>query len=102
VGLSFSDFAATSTQLVIIEASLKYLSPAKYGDEIKITGTLQELRAASVVLSYELINANNNNLIATASTKGAFISAVTNKPIRIPELFLSAFTQAAASDKIEP
>jgi acyl-CoA thioester hydrolase, YbgC/YbaW family len=91
VGLSFHDFARLGVQLVIVEAFVKYISPARYGDEIEVRGTVRDLRSASLVFDYVLTDRATGRLIATAWTKGAFIDPATGRPTRAPEPFRAAF-----------
>ncbi|MBC7807885.1 MAG: acyl-CoA thioesterase [Akkermansiaceae bacterium] len=91
MGLSFHDFAAHHVQLVIVEASLRFVSPARYGDEIVIRGRCRDVRPASAWIDYVLTDRATGRVVATAETKGAFIDAATSKPCRAPEPFRTAF-----------
>lgn len=90
--LSFHDFARLGVQLVIVEATVRYISPARYGDEIEVVGIFQPIKAASLVISYTLTEKNTGRLIATAETKGAFVDAATGKPTRAPQIFRDAYS----------
>ncbi len=98
IGLSFHDFARLGVQLVIVESHVRYVSPARYGDEIDIRSRFSGVRAASVVIDYRLTEAAAGRLIALAETKGAFIDAATGRPIRAPGEFRTAFGAATGSD----
>ena len=91
-GLSFHDFARFGVQLVIVEAYVRYVSPARYGDEIEVRGAIRDVRAVSAVFDYVLTETQSGRLVATAQTKAAFIDPTTGKPTRAPEPFRSAFT----------
>jgi len=91
VGLSFHDFARHNVQLVIIEAHIRYLSPARYGDVVVVAGRFRDVKAASLVVDYRLTEQASGRLLATAETRGAFISPQTGKPIRAPQVFRDAF-----------
>lgn len=91
MGLSFHDFAAHGVQLVIVEANLKYLSSARYGDEVVIRGRCRDVRPASVWIEYVLTDKTSGRVIVTSETKGALIDAQTFKPCRAPEPFRAAF-----------
>lgn len=91
VGLSFHDFARWNVHLVIIEAHVRYLSPARYGDAIKIVGVFTEVRAASLTIAYTLTEINTGRLVATAETRGAFVDTATGRPVRAPQEFRQAF-----------
>ena len=101
MGLSFEDFAHTSTQFVITEVHVRYISSARYGDELLITGDIAELGPASALFTYKMTR--GTTLIAEGTTRGAFLSATTGRPIRIPEPFKSAFqTQNKIAEGILP
>ena len=91
MGLSFHDFSVHKVQLVIVEANLRFLSSARYGDEITIHGRFRDVRPASAWIDYILTDSVSGRVIVTAETKGAFIDAQTFKPCRAPELFRTAF-----------
>ncbi|MBC8135685.1 MAG: acyl-CoA thioesterase [Fibrella sp.] len=91
MGLSFHDFAAHGVQLVIVEANLKFVSSARYGDEILIQGRCRDVRPASAWIEYLLTEKATGRVIVTAETKGAFLDAATLKPCRAPEPFRTAF-----------
>lgn len=92
-GLSFHDFARLGVHLVIVEARISYLAPAFYGDEIEITGVFSEVKAASVLIDYTLVEKATGRRLAIAQTRGAFVSPVTGKPVRAPQAFRDAFAR---------
>jgi mycothiol synthase len=95
MGLSFHDFARLGIQLVIVEAHMRYISPAYYGDEIQIAGRVREMKSVSAVIDYTLTERKSGRLIAEGWTRGAFINASTGKPLRAPRPFRDAFFAAA-------
>jgi acyl-CoA thioester hydrolase len=97
MGLSFEDFARTQTQFVITEARVRYITSAHYGDELVITGEIAELGPASSLFTYKITR--GDTLIAEGETRGAFLSAATGRPIRIPEPFKSAFQAQNKADR---
>ena len=99
IGLSFHDFARLGVHLVIIEARVRYLSPARYGDEIEVRGAFTDIRPASLKIAYTLTEAESGRLVATAETRGAFVDAQTGRPARAPTSFREAFTRASSSTR---
>lgn len=95
VGLSFHDFARFGVQLVITESYVRYVSPARYGDEIEVRSRFRDMRAASVYIDYRLTDLSTGRLIAEAWTRGAFVDAATGRPTRAPQPFRDAFTRAS-------
>ncbi len=98
-GLSFHDFARLGVQLVIVEATVRYISPARYGDEIEVVGVFQPVKAASLMITYTLTEKHTGRLLATAETKGAFIEAATGKPTRAPRIFREAFSAGVRNEE---
>jgi acyl-CoA thioester hydrolase len=96
IGLSFHDFARLGVQLVIIEARVRYLSPARYGDEIEVCGAFTDVRPASLTITYTLTEAESGRLVATAETRAAFVDAQTGRPTRAPDNFRRACRAAAS------
>jgi acyl-CoA thioester hydrolase len=96
IGLSFHDLAGSGVHLVIVEAQVKYVSPARYGDEILIRGAFRNVRPVSVEIVYTLTEAASGRLLATAMTRGAFVDAATGRPMRAPAAFRDAFVANAA------
>jgi YbgC/YbaW family acyl-CoA thioester hydrolase len=97
IGLSFHDFAREGVQLVIVEARLRYLSPARYGDEVIVAGRFKDVRAASLVIEYTVTERASGRMLAEAETRGAFVDAVSGRPVRAPRRFQQAFSAAAAA-----
>jgi acyl-CoA thioester hydrolase len=96
VGLSFHDLAGNGVHLVIVEAQVKYIRPARYGDEILIRGAFRNVKPASVEIIYTLTEAASGRLVATAMTRGAFVDAATGRPTRAPAVFRDAFAANAS------
>lgn len=93
LGVSFNDFARLGVHLVIVEAHLRFLQAARYGDDIEIRGRIFDVRTASIRLEYELTETNRNVKLAEITTRGAFVNAVTGKPTRAPSHFLDALAR---------
>ena len=91
VVLSFDDLARLGVHLVIIEAHIKYLTPAYYGDEIEIVGQFTHVKGASLTITYALTEMRSGRRVATAETRGAFVDPQTGRPVRTPQPFRSAF-----------
>lgn len=91
MGLSFHDFARHGVQLVIVESYVKYISAARYGDRINITGKIRGVSAVAAYIDYTLTETDSGRLVTTAWTRGAFVNAQTGKPTRVPQAFQEAF-----------
>ena len=95
MGVSFHDFARLGVQLVIVESYVKYVSAARYGDQITIAGKIRGITAVAAYIDYTLTETGSGRLIATAWTRGAFVSAESGRPTRAPQEFKEAFARFA-------
>ena len=95
LGISFDDFARTQTQLVIVESYVRYVSPARYGETLRIDGEVRAFKAAALTIGYAISCEDDGRRVAEGWTRGAFIDPATNRPIRAPEPFRAAFSQSA-------
>ncbi|MFM7321193.1 MAG: acyl-CoA thioesterase [Armatimonadota bacterium] len=91
IGLSFDDIAAEGIQIVIAEANIRYLAPARFGDRIRIEGGIDSVGPASLIWRYRLVRERDGVELATASTTGVCIDPITGKPRRWPERFRGAY-----------
>ena len=96
LGLAFADFARHGVQLVIAEAHVRYIRPARQGDVLAVAVSCRDARSASLTFDYALTHQATGETIADAWTRGAFVHATTGKPVRAPALFRDAFTRYAA------
>jgi YbgC/YbaW family acyl-CoA thioester hydrolase len=91
-GLPFPEIQRAGIQIVIADATIKYLSPAFFTDELSITCVCESSTGASVTFTYTVECQNRNKRIATGSTKGVCIDKLTGKPRRWPEPFQLIFS----------
>ncbi len=61
-------------QFPLVETTIKYKKPAQYDDVLEIRSCVLELKNASVIMGYEILNQETGDLLATGSTKHAFVN----------------------------
>jgi acyl-CoA thioester hydrolase len=93
LGHAFTEYIARGLYLAVIEASCRYLKPARYDDELRISAGVTELRRARLRISYEVAGLDGE-VRATGSTVHAVLDEL-GRPQRIPAEFREA-AQAAA------
>lgn len=81
---------AEGFQLPLIEAGLKYISPATYDDVLQIYATVKELYTPRPKVEYVIKNKETGEIIAEGFTTHVFINAVTKKAVRPPKIYLDA------------
>lgn len=86
-GTSNTNIEAKGVLLPLYEMNCKFISPAKYEDEIKVITSLKHISPVRLCFSYEVKNMTNNSLLAEGVTMHAWTDKAL-KPInakkRIP------------------
>ena len=90
-GLSYADIERTGYALAVAEASVRYLAPARYDDEVRITATVSELRSRSVRFTYDLQRVRDGETLATAYTALVCIDPATGRPVVLPPSIKALF-----------
>jgi acyl-CoA thioester hydrolase len=84
-GLAYGELAARGISLPVREARARYLSPARYDDEIRILAEVSVAGRASVTFSYR-IEGGDGKALAEGSTVHAFVGG--GKVVPAPRDFL--------------
>ncbi len=95
-GMSYAEVERAGVALAVAEASVRYLAPARYDDEIRITATVSELRSRSVRFTYELHRVRDAAPLATAYTALVCIDPSTGRPVVIPPAIRELFDASIA------
>tara|TARA_B100001758_G_scaffold223042_1_gene213425 strand:- start:724 stop:1137 length:414 start_codon:yes stop_codon:yes gene_type:complete len=85
-GFSYKELEDQGVLLPVRSYSIKYISPAKYDDILKIQTTITKLEGARIEFSY-VIHTSEDVLIAKAETDLVFVSADSLRPIPMPKKF---------------
>ena len=89
-GVVYSLLEKEGYQLPLLEAGLKYKSPAFYDDVLLIEAMIKDLLAAKVHIEYEITRESDKKLIATGFTSHMFIRTENKKPTRPPQIYIDA------------
>ncbi|MCX5781344.1 MAG: thioesterase family protein [Elusimicrobia bacterium] len=90
-GLTYRDLEAKGVYIPVIEANCKYISPARYDDEIKVVTKVSDVGPASVEFSYEIFS--KDKLITKGKTRHPLVNS-SFKPIRLPDEIQKVFEKA--------
>ena len=82
--------------LPAVEAHVRYRAPARYDDRVVIRTWLQEVRSRSLTLSYEAVEAQSCQVLATGWTRPICIDQEGHAR-RLPELLLAPQPQEHAT-----
>ena len=86
LGMAYRELTGTGIHLPVTEASVRYLSPARYDDLLSIHAEIRECKRASIAFGYR-IKREDGVLLANGETVHAFTDG-DGKIVGIPEPFL--------------
>jgi len=78
----------------VAEANIRYLGSARLGDDLLVVSTVEEVRAASVVIQQRVIR--QRELLTDARVTAAFLDS-NGRPQRQPREWIEKFKRIAAS-----
>ena len=90
-GLSYREMEDDGAlHLAVIEANCRYISPARYDDEIEIETTIEKATTRGVHFAYTMRNAETGQKLAEGFSRHLFLDREL-KPMRLPERFYPQF-----------
>jgi len=89
LGRSYAVLETEGYGLAVSEARVRYLSPARFDDLIRIETTLASVRSRAVTFDYVISNAESGARLATAHTSLVSID-VGGRPVALPPSFRAA------------
>jgi acyl-CoA thioester hydrolase len=73
-GMTYRDMEEEGIMMPVLESSCKYIQAAKYEDILIIQAWIHEINGAKAIFNYKIIREKDNKIIATGSTKHAFVN----------------------------
>lgn len=93
LGRSYAALEASGIGLAVSDATVRYLSPARFDDRVRVETTLTGVRSRAVTFDYLISNAESGARLATAHT--ALVSIDTSGRLAaIPSDFREALVAA--------
>jgi acyl-CoA thioester hydrolase len=77
----------------VAEANIRYVRPARLGDDLVVLSSVQDIRAASVVIQQRVIR--SGELLTDARVTAAFLDA-SGRPQRQPKEWVAKFREIAS------
>jgi acyl-CoA thioester hydrolase len=90
IGYPYSRLEEEGIWLPVAAVTCEYKAPAKYDDILLIQTAVSELKAATVILKYDIFNKLTGELLVTGTTKHA-ITDPQLKPVRLKKANSSLF-----------
>ena len=89
----FEELRRTGSAYVVADLSIQYRRPARLGDDLVVVSTVEQVRAASVVIQQRVIR--EGELLTDARVTAAFLDA-NGRPQRQPKEWIDKFKNIAA------
>src|SRR6185295_5916182 len=86
LGMPYASIELSGVMLPVLEASAKFLQPARYDDLLTVVTYLRHPVTARMRIEYEIYN--GEQLLVTGFTLHAFNTIDTMRPVRPPREFL--------------
>jgi acyl-CoA thioester hydrolase len=80
--------------IAVVDARCRYKAPARYDDEVIVRTHLTNVRESVVHFGYELVRANDDELLAEGETTH-IVTDAQMKTTPLPKKYLKAFREAA-------
>jgi acyl-CoA thioester hydrolase len=94
MGLAYRDMEREDGLFIAVaEAKCRYRAPVYYDEEVLIRTRLKTVRQSVIVFGYELVRANNGDLLAEGETTH-IVTDTAMKVSRLPDKYLSLFRGA--------
>jgi acyl-CoA thioester hydrolase len=88
-GLEYKDLERDGLFLAVVETQCRYLSPARYDDEVAIRTRMTSATARTVEFAYDLRSGLTDRLLASGSTRHMWLNHDW-RPTALPDLYRSA------------
>jgi acyl-CoA thioester hydrolase len=86
----YADVAAGGNHFAVTAACVEYRAPARFGDTVRITATLAQLRSRHVRFDYVVANVASGALLATGFTEHICVD-LAGRTARIPQSITDRF-----------
>ena len=92
----FAELDRSGSAYVVADVSIRYRRPARLGDDLVVVSTVDEVRAASVLIQQRVIR--SGELLTDARVTAAFLDA-NGRPQRQPKEWVEKFRQMMQQDR---
>jgi len=84
IGLDFATVEREGISFVVAEATCRYHAPAHFDERLIIRTWIEEIGQRSLTLSYQIVNQDTGQTIATGKTIQVFIDIESHETTTIP------------------
>ena len=87
-GFSYRDMEKEDANMAVVDASCRYIAPARYDEEILVRTTIDRLNRRLISFAYEILNAETGEKLAEGRTLHITVDKQGRK-CSIPEKYLA-------------
>jgi acyl-CoA thioester hydrolase len=73
LGIPYTKWEEEGVLLPVVEASCRYLSPARYDDNLTVTTWVEEIKVSSMRFGYRIEREEDKKTLAEGTTRHAFV-----------------------------
>lgn len=74
VDIDIGNLAEKGILFIVSRAEIDYLFPARYGEILRIESTVSQIKNASFIITYQVINRSDSRLLSRGMTKMASVN----------------------------
>jgi len=89
-GIRYRDLEAQGVRLAVVEAQCRYLTPARYDEEVDVKTWIEGANPRMVTFGYEMTNAETGQVLATGQTRHIFLGE-DMRPRKLPVEYRGMF-----------
>jgi acyl-CoA thioester hydrolase len=95
IGALYTEIVRRGVHLVVVEATVRYLLPARFDDLLLIGTSATELGRVRFSFEYAVRRESDGAQIATGHTVHACVDAASFRPVRLPDWLLADLRKLA-------
>ena len=89
-GGDYAEMERAGHALAVTGIQVRYLAPARYGERVTVRTWVEELRSRTLVVGYEIVNADTGALLVTAQSEHVCLDRQ-GRVSRIPDQWRGLF-----------
>ena len=93
IGADYTSVVRRGVHLPVVEATVRYLQPARFDDLLLVHVGADDVRGARFTFRYHVVRDGDGARIASGHTVHACVDAVSLRPVRLPKWLLEDLQQ---------
>jgi acyl-CoA thioester hydrolase len=98
VGFDYREMELDGANMAVAEATCRYITPARYDDEILVTTHVERLNRRLITFAYVISNGQNSSVLAEGRTVHIAMDS-NGKSISIPQRYLDLMQAASQGNE---